>query len=159
MRYGTIICAAGLAAALAGFAGAASAQDAEVTAEIVESVGVESAVSVAPPAPVAPWYQSFTQGGNRFDLSGFALDRGQSSVEIEGGSNWGLSLGFESAPNPGTRAENVDGLSAGAYFKVSPRVRVGGELGYRSQSPNPAGLRPNGEVGSSEVKVESAFRF
>src|SRR5690606_9712335 len=135
MRCATIIRAAGLAVAIAGFAGAASAQDAEATAGIVESVGGDIGVSVAPAAPIAPWYQSYTQGGNRFDLSGFSLDRDQSSVEIEGGSNWGLSLGFESAPSSGSRAENVDGLSAGAYFKVSPRVRVGGELGYRSQLP------------------------
>lgn len=158
MRIGTLIQAAALAVSLAGFAGAASAQDAD-TAGVVESVGPDAAVAVAPPAPVAPWYQSFTQSRDRFDLSGFAPDRSGSTVEIEGGSNWGLSLGFESAPAASTRNGNVDGLSAGAYFKVSPRMRVGGELGYRSQAGDPSSLRPNGEVGSSEVKLESAFRF
>lgn len=158
MRRGSIILAAAFAVMLAGVAGAAAAQDAD-TAEVAESMAPEAAVSVAPPAPVAPWYQSFTQEGDRFDLSGFGRDRGQSTVEIEGGSNWGLSLGFESAPAASARNGNVDGLSAGAYFKVSPRIRVGGELGYRSETGDPSSLRPNDEIGSSEVKLESAFRF
>lgn len=156
MRTRVIIRSAVFAAAIAGFAGGAFAQGAEAA----DSLAPEGAgVAVAPISPVAPWYQEYTQDGARFDLSGFPLDRGETTVDIAAGSDWGVSLGFESSASPSSRNENVDGLSAGAYFKLTPRMRVGGELGYRSLTADPSRLRPNAETGSSQIKLESAFRF
>ena len=161
MRTHRIIRLAVISALATGaLAGGVFAQD---TPDSDRNEAVEAAapalVPTTPAAPIAPWYQAFTQGGNRLDLSGLPLASERSSVEIDAGSNWGVSLGFDRSSAPSARNESVDGLSAGAFFKVTPRMRVGGELGYRSQQSDPSGLRPNDEIGSSQVKLESAFRF
>lgn len=147
MRSATIIRAALLAALLAGSAGTAMAQEAGAP---------DAAVSIAPEAPIAPWYQEFTQNEDRFDLSGYAIDQSGPSVEWDVDENWGVSLGFRSGSNASN--EDLNGVSAGAYFKLSPRLRVGGELGYRSGQDNLAGLRTP-ETASPQIKLESAFRF
>ncbi len=151
MRTVTIIRAAILAASLTGLAGAVHAQEAVDT----DAVAPDTAVSVAPQGPVAPWYQEFTDSERRFDLSGAPLDPGGATVEFDAGSNWGLSLGFEGGAR---RDEDLDGVSAGAFYRLTPRMRVGGELGYRARQNDPAGLRPD-EVGAPQVKLQSAFSF
>lgn len=151
----TSIRAALIAAAVAGLAGAASAQDA---AAVVEDAAGEAPAAL-PAAPVAPWYQRFTQETERFDLGGTPVDRSGPTLEFDVTGDIGLSLGFERGSGVDARREPLDGLNAGAFFKVSPRMRVGGSLGYRAESGNPASLRPEDQPGASQVKLESAFRF
>lgn len=153
MRILPFIRMAALAAAAAGFAGAAAAQDMSILEETAE------ASSVAPAAPVVPWYQQFTQDADRYDLTGAPLDRSGPTLEFDVGGNIGLSLGFERGVSLDQRLDNVDGVNAGAFFKVSPRIRVGGELGYRAESGSSATLQPSDRSGASQIKLESAFRF
>ncbi len=112
----------------------------------------------APATSVLPWYQEYVQSGGRFDLNSVPLDRSGSTVEWDTGANWGVMFGLDGVPGRRFERDTVDGVSAGAFFRVSPRVRVGGELGFRPNLGEAGTLRP-AEPGSSQIKLESAFRF
>jgi hypothetical protein len=68
---------------------------------------------------------------------------------------WGLKLGLQS---PVGREADAKDLEAGAYFKVTPSLRVGGALGLASERDNP--VRRNGEKDEApRVRLETTFKF
>jgi len=143
MKPARLISAAALAAVLMGAAGAASAQEAEEIARVAEDAGA------------MPWYRSFTEDSDAFDVTGQALLSEGSEVIVPAGSRWDLRFGLDSREvNEELR---VDGLRAGAFFNITPRMRVGGELGYVAREDSP--LLDRGESDAPQVKVESSLRF
>lgn len=111
------------------------------------------------PAATAPWYERFTFGSDPA-LSTRAAPRAdlRPAVPITPRSRWGLTLGV---PAQAERAQGQAGrASAGAFYQLSPRLRVGGEVtvpqdrGFSEKSRDP---RAKDE--GAGVKVEGAFRF
>lgn len=111
------------------------------------------------PAATAPWYERFTFGSDPA-LSTRAAPGAdlRPAVPITPRSRWGLTLGVPAQldrplAQPGR-------TSAGAFYQVSPRLRVGGEVtvpqerGFSDKSRDP---RAKDE--GPGVKVEGAFRF
>lgn len=141
-----ILAAAMLGAALVAGAGSAHAQASGV-------------VQRQDPAATAPWYERFTFGSDPA-LSNRAAPRAdlRPAVPITPRSRWGLTLGV---PAQSERPLAQPGrASAGAFYQVSPRLRVGGEVtvpqerGFSDKSRDP---RAKDE--GPGVKVEGAFRF
>lgn len=68
---------------------------------------------------------------------------------------WGLTLDLA---QPDRRESNLNDVQAGAYFRITPSLRVGGAvaLGDRELDPAPKKLAPEGQP---RVRLETAFKF
>jgi hypothetical protein len=76
--------------------------------------------------------------------------------EFAAGSKWGFTLGFD---NDRSSLFDPGQVSAGAFYRVSPRIRIGGELNFtESKDSLVLDSTPVGEE-NAELKLESAFRF
>ncbi|MDP1739431.1 MAG: hypothetical protein Q8L23_18570 [Caulobacter sp.] len=67
---------------------------------------------------------------------------------------WGLMLDI--TPRPGVDAQARD-VEAGAFFRVTPQLRVGGAVGV-----GPAAVpvrKPDGREETPRVRLETAFKF
>lgn len=67
---------------------------------------------------------------------------------------WGLMLDITPRPGVDPQARDVE---AGAYFRVTPQLRVGGAVGV---GPGPAPVRKPSEGDETpRVRLETAFKF
>lgn len=139
-----------VAIAFLGGAGAAMAQDAPA-----DEIELAEPADNAAAGPVLPWYRNFTQSSEAVDVTGQSIRDTAGELEWLTGDRWGLSFGFDSREV--NRSSELDGVRAGAFFRLTPRVRVGGELGYIAADDSPVLNSQDGEA--PQVKVESAFRF
>lgn len=100
------------------------------------------------------WYEAFsleretplfgaTEAGLASDDAGWDYDR-----------RWGLTLGLKPEDQ---RAGDLTDFSAGAFYRLTPRMRVGGEL--RFSSPDEGLVLEPIEEKAPEIKLKSAFRF
>ena len=107
------------------------------------------------------WYERFTFG------SGFSSDANSWATSIRAParltwsppkSAWGVTVDVESTEKwtPLRQDAERDRVAAGAFVMVTPRVRVGGEMGY---AVRPGETTRGQDVVQPSVKLESAFRF
>ena len=69
---------------------------------------------------------------------------------------WGLTLNLQ---QPETRESNWNDVQAGAYYRITPSLRVGGAVAIGDQ-PLVATPRPLTPVdGAPRVRLETAFKF
>jgi hypothetical protein len=90
------------------------------------------------------------------DASVWSLDESR-SLELSAGEKWRFTFNLDSQ-NP-ERLE-FDSVRAGAFFDVTPRMRLGGALSFSDESD--ALTRASGgalDNDAPQVKFESAFRF
>ena len=98
--------------------------------------------------------------GPRFTVStptNFRSAWGDDATEFRfsAGERWGFTLGFtEQERGPQIQ---LDDMSAGAFYELSDRFRVGTNL--RFSSPTEDVFGEQGEERAPELKFESAFRF
>lgn len=78
------------------------------------------------------------------------------SLELNAGEKWRFTFDLDQNPE---RME-FDGVSAGAFFDVTPRMRLGGALSLSDEN-NAFTRASNGQLSGDvpEVKFESAFKF
>lgn len=101
----------------------------------------------------APWYERFTVS----TPSEFRSAWGEESTEFSfsAGERWGFTLGIaEQERGPQFDLEDV---SAGAFYELNNRFRVGTNLRFSSPTEDVFGQQ--GEERVPELKFESAFRF
>jgi hypothetical protein len=74
-------------------------------------------------------------------------------LELDGKSHWGLKLEFK---QPVTRDMQLKDVEAGAYYKLSPSVRLGGTVGVTDAKPatpqadaNKAPVTPRAKIGAT----------
>lgn len=67
---------------------------------------------------------------------------------------WGLMLDI--SPRMGADAQARD-VEAGAFFRVTPQLRVGGAVGVGSQATPER--KPGGSEEAPRVRLETAFKF
>ena len=77
-----------------------------------------------------------------------------SSLELSAGSKWRFTLDLE---NRGIESVEFEGLRAGAFFDITPRMSLGGALSFSDDDD--AITRSGSFDDVPEVKFESAFRF
>lgn len=68
---------------------------------------------------------------------------------------WGLTLNLE---QPETRGSNWNDVQAGAYYRLTPSLRVGGAVAIGDQQVV-ATPRPLPNDGAPRVRLETAFKF
>jgi hypothetical protein len=115
-------------------------------------------------AAEVPWYERFTYSSG---LSDQPQAPAWSSVNPRdpkapvASARWGVTLNVGEADRLRT-AESITprGESAvGAFYRFSPRVRVGGQVSVAPQAVTPGATRREQEEDAAGVKLESAFRF
>lgn len=115
----------------------------------------------------SPWYERFTAGSEVDTGVNSWLPRAEpkANVRISPRSRWGMSFGLQEQPQRPTDNRNGQ-VSAGAFYDVSPKIRVGTAVVIPdgSVSVGKNGLRTSEQQlrnprTAPSVKVESAFRF
>ena len=74
-------------------------------------------------------------------------------LELDGKSHWGLKLELQ---QPVTRDIQLKDIEAGANYKVTPSIRVGGAVGVTDAKP--ATPTPNGPV-TPRAKIGASLKF
>ncbi|MBU1347202.1 MAG: hypothetical protein KKA16_09655 [Alphaproteobacteria bacterium] len=130
MRLRAIIASSVGLVALLGVAGEASAQ-ARSRATTVTLSEATTAQRAAPPAP---------RRGLRWSQSG----------------RWGLDFNLN---QPVGREAEWGDVEAGAYYRLSPRLRVGAAAGLATPEQDPARAPESDRRAQPRVRLESIFRF
>jgi hypothetical protein len=69
---------------------------------------------------------------------------------------WGLTLNLQ---QPDTRQTTLNDIQAGAYYKITPALRVGGAFAFGDQQPI-QGPKPNTpDTSQPRVQLETKFKF
>lgn len=130
MRLRAIIAASFGLVALAGVAGEASAQ----SRSRAPAVTLSEASTAQRATPVAP------RRGLRWNENG----------------RWGLDFNLN---QPVGREAEWGDVEAGAYYRVSPRLRVGAAAGLASPAQDPARAPETDRRSQPRVRLETLFRF
>lgn len=69
---------------------------------------------------------------------------------------WGLKLDLD---QPTTRQMEMQDVQAGAYFKVTPSIRVGGAVSLGESNPAVAARKAQQPEQAPRVRLETAFKF
>jgi len=117
------------AAALVTAAGAAHAADVKAPAKPLDFTVRTDASAISPQASVTKWDAA----------------KGK----------WGVTLNLQ---QPDSRASNWNDIQAGAYYRITPSLRVGGAFALGDQQPLP-GPKPVPEAGQPRVQLETKFKF
>ncbi len=124
-------------------ADAASAQSTAFTLQAAQTEGSASAL---------PWFQRFTVAPTEPQI----LWADTESFEMQAGDRWGVTLGYSQGERTPQNFELED-FRAGAFFELTDRVRLGGQL--RFTSPEEEIFGEETEDRAPEVRFESAFKF
>jgi hypothetical protein len=115
-------------------------------------------------AAEVPWYERFTYSSGLTDKSAApswsAVNPRDPKAPVAS-ARWGVTLNVGEEERLRT-AEDITprGESAvGAFYRFSPRVRVGGQVSVAPQRVTPGASRRAQEEETAGVKLESAFRF
>lgn len=69
---------------------------------------------------------------------------------------WGLKLDLD---QPSSREMQMQDVQAGAYFKVTPSIRVGGAVSLGESNPALAARKAQQPEAAPRVRLETAFKF
>ncbi|RYG07958.1 MAG: hypothetical protein EON96_20720 [Caulobacteraceae bacterium] len=78
----------------------------------------------------------------------------RSVMSWEGAGRWGLKVQLDQSPARDVQSKDME---AGAFYKVTPRLRVGGALGM-AEKPQPAPRVTKDET-TPKVKLETSLKF
>lgn len=130
------------------------------------AIAREQRATVATPAPQtaqAPWYERFTFGSELRDGANAWVPRGEAtSAIVDSRSRWGVTFGVNQEPRPALAPRAGQGnarASAGAFYQVSPKIRVGGAVTLPDAELGVSTRRDQRRVREPGVKIESAVRF
>ena len=117
-------------------------------------------LQAAQPAPdqaaasALPWYERFTVSTPSEFRSAWGEEAAQ--FRFSAGERWGFTLGLAESER-GPQFE-LDDVSAGAFYELNSRFRVGTNLRFTSPTEDVFGQQQD-EERVPELKFESAFRF
>ncbi|WP_299541146.1 NtrZ family periplasmic regulatory protein [Phenylobacterium sp.] len=70
--------------------------------------------------------------------------------------HWGVMLNLQ---QPEARAATANDIQAGAYYRITPSLRVGGSLAFGDEQVSP-GPKPGApDTGQPRVQLETKFKF
>jgi len=70
--------------------------------------------------------------------------------------HWGVMLNLQ---QPDTRAATANDIQAGAYYRITPSLRVGGSLALGEEQVLPGPKPSSPEGGQPRVQLETKFKF
>ncbi len=69
---------------------------------------------------------------------------------------WGVTFNLQ---QPDTRQTTLNDIQAGAYYKITPSLRIGGAVSFGDQQMAP-GQKPNTpDISQPRVQLETKFKF
>jgi hypothetical protein len=69
---------------------------------------------------------------------------------------WGVTLNMQ---QPDTRQSTLNDVQAGAYFRITPSLRVGGAVALGDQQLQPGLNKITPDEGQPRVRLETKFKF
>ena len=85
----------------------------------------------------------------------FSVPTPKKSLQLDSNGRWGLRLDME---KPANRSMDWKDVEAGAYFKVTPRLKVGGSVGLGDKQADAQRIQPE-QAAAPRVHLETSFRF
>ncbi|MEE9380769.1 MAG: hypothetical protein V3V03_05125 [Hyphomonadaceae bacterium] len=104
------------------------------------------------------WYKRFTFG-SQIDESPIwkALPNNEFGLAWTKGERWSLNIDL-SRHNEGTPLPHEE-MSAGATFKITPRISVGGQLSIGERRNEDTSLAEDEQQVETGIRLQSAFKF
>lgn len=91
------------------------------------------------------------------EASGFSASGPKTVTWDARRGRWGLTLNLQ---QPDMRSSNWNDVQAGAYYRITPSLRVGGAVALgNQQSTPPVNQKMLPEQGAPRVRLESTFKF
>ncbi len=137
------------------------APEGQAAPEKIKSTTI-AGITVLDPGALLPWNRSFTLRDDAAQLATSVLPPHSNGVDIPAGSKWGVTVNLDA--NDRTY-EYQDRVSAGAYFDISPRIRLGGSLSFtapgefRTSPVNKTALPVAPGEDDPAVRIESSIKF
>ncbi|XBQ17215.1 MAG: NtrZ family periplasmic regulatory protein [Oceanicaulis sp.] len=103
-------------------------------------------------ASAMQWYERFTLAPSEPQI---LWGEGE-AFEMQAGERWGVTLGYSEVEHS-PQTFDLEDFSAGAFFELTERLRLGGQL--RFTSPEEEVFGSETEDKTPEVRFESAFKF
>lgn len=97
-----------------------------------------------------------TAGQVSVDQNAWGSSAQRRSLQWSTDGRWGVKLDFD---QPRTRDVDWRDVEAGAYFRVTPSLRVGGSVGLGAQAVDPKRTEAAEERPQPRVRLETTFRF
>ncbi|CAN5469806.1 hypothetical protein BH10PSE4_BH10PSE4_23370 [soil metagenome] len=95
--------------------------------------------------------------GNPAQIAPFAPEGPKKSLKWDAKKGkWGLKLDLD---QPYNRDLELKDVQAGAYFSVTPSIRVGGAVALGENNPALAARKSETQETAPRVKLETAFKF
>ncbi|CAN7173724.1 hypothetical protein LJR219_000287 [Phenylobacterium sp. LjRoot219] len=69
---------------------------------------------------------------------------------------WGVTLNMEQSE---VRPQSLNDVQAGAYYHITPSLRVGGAVALRDEQVTPGPKKIGAEESQPRVRLESSFKF
>ncbi|MEL7547771.1 MAG: NtrZ family periplasmic regulatory protein [Pseudomonadota bacterium] len=135
--------------------------DQRANAEIGVSVPDMGAPSISESDRAEPdWYQQFTFSSNDVSSSPDWQDVTSQSLKLNWikGERWSVSVDLTSRDYAGNTALPTEEMSAGAEFRITPRISVGGEVSFGTAEAEKSDMLPEDQT-EAGIRLRSAFKF
>lgn len=108
-----------------------------------------------PARALAATPSSFAAAVEGQDLSKpWSVPTAHKTLQLDSKGRWGVRLDME---QPSGRSSDWKDVEAGAYLRLTPRLRVGGSVGLGDKLANPQRFTPDDTA--PRVHLETAFKF
>jgi hypothetical protein len=121
-------------------------------------IGAASGVAQAAPATVAQAQSASTKPLDfTVHADSSSIIAGTQALKLDAAKGrWGVTLNLQ---QPDTRQTTLNDIQAGAYYKITPALRVGGAFAFGDQQVIP-GPKPNTpDTSQPRVQLETKFKF
>jgi hypothetical protein len=114
------------------------------------------AATVSAAQPVAPGAAATKPMDFTVHTDSSSVAQGQTLKWDAAKGKWGVTFNLQ---QPETRSTTLNDIQAGAYYKITPSLRVGGAFAFGSQAVVP-GPKPNTPDNTQpRVQLETKFKF
>jgi hypothetical protein len=97
-----------------------------------------------------------SQNPNAFFLPGGPTTGPRKSLQWDASGHWTLNLDMD---EPVGRDMDWKDVSAGAYFHITPSMRIGGSVGLGDKFADPQRILPEDTTNAPRVHLETKFKF
>jgi hypothetical protein len=97
-----------------------------------------------------------SQNPNAFFPPGGPTTAPRKSLQWDASGHWTLNLDMD---EPVGRDMDWKDVSAGAYFHITPSMRIGGSVGLGDKFSDPQHILPEDTINAPRVHLETKFKF
>ncbi len=97
-----------------------------------------------------------SQNPNAFFPPGGPSTAPRKSLQWDASGHWTLNLDMD---QPVGREMDWKDVSAGAYFHITPSMRIGGSVGLGDKFSDPQRILPEDTINAPRVHLETKFKF